>query len=64
MKVLELATELKKIYDLHGDIDVMLTADGDTFAISSVRFKQAEDGEFPKDWNMPEGFKFINTRSW
>ena len=62
MKILELANQLKAIYDKHGDIDVMFTGpnlDTDTYSIGGATTRVAQKGEFPKDWDMPAGFKFV-----
>jgi hypothetical protein len=29
-------------------------------AITFARFRVAEAEEYPKSWNMPEGFKFVS----
>ena len=62
MKILELANQLKAIYDTHGDIEVMFTDpnhNNDTYSVDVARPRVAEKGEFPKDWDMPAGFKFV-----
>lgn len=62
MKILELADQLKAIYDKHGDIEVMFTDpnnNNDTYSVGGARPRVAEKGEFPKDWDMPAGFKFV-----
>lgn len=62
MKILELAKKLKKVYDQHGDIEVMFTGpnlDTDPYSIGDIALMEASEGEFPEDWNMPEGFKFV-----
>ena len=63
MKILELANKLKAIYDQHGDIEVMFTDpnEDDTFAVELVRFTEVEnDDDFPEDYDMPKGFKFVD----
>jgi esterase/lipase superfamily enzyme len=62
MTIIELANKLKKIYDQHGDIDVMLAspdADIDVYSVDDVVMLEAGEGEYPKDWDMPAGFKFV-----
>ena len=62
MKILELANQLKAIYDKHGDIEVMFTNpndNNDTFSIGGTTVRVAQQGEFPKEWDMPAGFKFV-----
>ena len=62
MTILELATRLKAIYDEHGDVPVMFTDPnrGSTFEVFTVKHRVAKEDEFPEDWNMPEGFEFVD----
>jgi hypothetical protein len=63
MKILELANKLKAIYDQHGDIEVMFTNpnEDETFAVELAEFKKVQDdGEFPEEYDMPKGFKFVD----
>ena len=63
MKILELANKLKAIYDNHGDIDVMFTNpnEDETFAVELAEFKKVQDDdEFPEEYDMPKGFKFVD----
>ncbi len=62
MKILELANQLKAIYDKHGDIEVMFTDpnnNNDTYSVGGATTRVAEKDEFPKNWDMPAGFKFV-----
>jgi hypothetical protein len=62
MKIFELATKLKAIYDEHGDIEVFFTdpnSDQGPFQVSQVTQCKAEKNEYPKDYNMPAGYKFV-----
>jgi hypothetical protein len=62
MTILELANHLKAIYDLHGDIEVFFTdpnSNQGPFAVGSTDFRVAEEDEFPKSYNMPEGYAFV-----
>jgi len=62
MTILELANQLKAIYDLHGDIEVFFTdpnSDQGPFAVGSTDFRVAEEDEYPEDFNMPAGYKFV-----
>ena len=62
MKISDLIKQLKKIQKAEGDIEVLMQ--GQRFktqhAITDVRFRVAEAEEYPKSWNMPEGFKFVS----
>lgn len=61
MKILDLATRLKEIYDEHGDIEVMFDdlEKSSVWGITHVSTKVAEKNEYPEDWEMPKGFKFV-----
>jgi hypothetical protein len=61
MKIQELANKLKAIYDQHGDIEVMFSDPntGSTYGAFIVEHRVAELDEFPEDWDMPEGFEFV-----
>lgn len=61
MTILELANRLKAIYDAHGDIPVMFTDPNSdsTFEVLIVKHRVAEEDEYPKEWDMPEGFEFV-----
>lgn len=56
MKILELANQLKAIYDEHGDIDVFFkdpNSNQGPFDVGSTEFRVAEEDEYPEDFNMP-----------
>jgi hypothetical protein len=62
MKIFELATRLKAIYDEHGDIEVFFrdpNTDQGPFEVGRVAQRTAEEDEYPEDYNMPEGYKFV-----
>ena len=62
MKILELANQLKAIYDEHGDIDVFFAGpnmDTEPYCVERAKVIVAEEGEYPEDYDMPEGFKFV-----
>jgi hypothetical protein len=62
MKILELANKLKKVYDQHGDIDVMFAGpnnDQSIYAVEDAVMLEASKDEYPEDWNMPAGYKFV-----
>ena len=62
MKIFELAQKLKAMYDLHGDIDVHFAGpnhDQEPYAVNEVELVVVEDGDYPEDYNMPEGYTFI-----
>jgi len=65
MKIKKMIDKLQKIEKEHGDIDVMYQdGDGESYwSINSANFREAEEDEFPEDWEMPEGFKFVLVRN-
>lgn len=56
MNLSELIAKLKQIEATHGDLPVHDTAH---FLVENVRVITATKDEFPEDWNMPEGYQFI-----
>lgn len=59
MKVKEL---IEKLSDLDQDLEVMFqdpNAHGGPFSVQRLSVDIAEDGEYPEDWNMPEGYTFV-----
>jgi hypothetical protein len=62
MKIFELAQKLKTMYDQHGDIDVHFAGpnnDQEPYAVNEVELVVVEDGDYPEDYNMPEGYTFL-----
>ena len=59
MKIFELAERLKKIYDKHGDIEVMFESPEDGSIWSVLAAEPDEVTSFPEDWNMPVSLKFV-----
>ena len=61
MKINALIKKLEKLLDKHGNVDVMFQdGDGDSvWCLESVQFRVAEEDEFPKEWNMKPGYKFV-----
>lgn len=66
MKISELAEKLKAIYNEHGDIDVHFAGpnhDQDPYDVGRVDVEVVEDeDEYPKDYNMPVGYKFVSLQ--
>ena len=60
MSINELIAKLQAIHAEHGDIEVLHYTDMDQIVgIGYANVRVTEDGEFPDDWNMPEGFTFV-----
>lgn len=64
MNILKLIDELKSIHETHGDISVMVSVDEcGVFDVHSIKYNVAGYDEYPEDWNMPEGFQFVNIKA-
>lgn len=66
MKIFELAQKLKAIYDVHGNIDVHFAGpnmDQEPYSVNELEVNVVEDGEYPEDYNMPEGYKFLELQN-
>ena len=51
--------KLQAIIDQHGELDVLIKTEHDSMMeATSIRVETSE-GEYPDDWNMPVGLKFI-----
>lgn len=67
MKISEVIDRLEKIKAENGDIEVMFTdpnSSGGPFGVTSVSFEVAEEDQYPEEFDMPEGFKFVDLGSW
>ena len=62
MKINALIKKLAAIQSKQGNVEVMFedgNGDYGPWSISDVKFNVAEEDEFPEDFDMPEGFKFV-----
>jgi len=61
MKILELVTKLKVIYDEHGDLDIKLqeAERGYPYNVDYLYTEVAEEGHYPKSLNIPGGYTFV-----
>ena len=63
MKILELAVQLKVLYDQHGDIEVLFAGpnhDQDPYEVGRVKHEVVEDPyDWPEEFDMPVGFEFV-----
>ncbi len=66
MKISEMIDRLEKIKAENGDIDVMFNdpESQGPYSTTSVRVSVAEKDDYPDDWDMPEGFTFVDIGSW
>ena len=67
MKLGQMIAQMQKLMDEHGpDIDVLLSDNDDRgpMEVASVNLSIAEQDQYPKDWNMPAGFAFIEVSDW
>lgn len=60
MRVSQLIKQLQTLKEQHGDLTVMVGNDeGDMWDCVIAAHHVTEAGEFPANWNMPQGFEFI-----
>ena len=67
MKASQMIKQLNSIQAKHGDIEVMFTdpnSSGGPFAVTSVSVEVAEEDQYPEEFDMPEGFTFVDLCSW
>lgn len=66
MKISQLMERLAKLQKIHGDIDVMFS-DSEGESVWSAESAEVEvvedDNQYPKDWNMPKGFRYVEIRN-
>lgn len=62
MKISKVLKQLEKLQKKHGDVEVMFSDPNSdsVYSVESVGFRVAEEDEFDEDWNMPEGYKFVD----
>lgn len=56
MNLSQLIEQLQKLQVAHGDLNVHDTVH---FLVERVHVVTAKADDFPEDWNMPEGYQFI-----
>ncbi len=63
MKISEMEAKLKAYREESGDLDLLIevgsTSSGGTFSPDMTDCHTAGKDEYPEDWSMPEGFKFV-----
>jgi hypothetical protein len=61
MKLRSLIKKLENLEQKHGDLDVLLVAHATDVPceLASVILQVAEEGDYPKEYDMPAGFKFV-----
>lgn len=60
MNISELIAKLEKMRSEHGELDVFFrTDDGDVWSVGGGYVHEAEEDEFPLDWNIPAGYTFV-----
>ena len=62
MKTSEMIAKLQTIQAEHGDIEVMfqdVESCAGPWSATSACVEVAGEDQYPEDWNMPEGFKFV-----
>ena len=65
MQISDLIEQLQKLKDDHGDLEVLLQGyDDNICSVAGASFEEVEDdNQYPEDWQMPKGFKFVNIRT-
>ena len=59
MTISDMIKELEEIREVHGDIPVLVEGrDSSIYDIFEVEHHLAEEGEFPDEWNIPDGLSF------
>lgn len=60
MKISDMINKLEALKEQHGDVDVLINAPDGMFEANKPTFCEVEeDDEYPKSWNMPKGFRFV-----
>jgi hypothetical protein len=59
MKLSEMIAQAQELLKDHGDMDVLDSTHSSVYSLSL----EVSDGSFPKDWNMPEGLKYVMSNS-
>lgn len=63
MKINKVIAQLNAIKKQHGNIEVMFqspNSDNGPFAVEKIELEEVEEDEYPEDFNMPAGFKFVS----
>ena len=67
MKISKVIERLEAIKERDGDVDAMFqdpNSHGGPFPVTSLDLKVAQEDEYPNDFNMPKGFKFVLLENW
>ena len=60
MTINEMIAKFEAIRAQHGDVEVMIGESDEAIrSINYVNLYIAEEDEFPEEWDMPEGFIFV-----
>jgi len=59
MKISQMIQRLEELKSEHGDVEVMFRSDAGPFSAERIDHRVADKDEYPEDWNMPEGFEFV-----
>ena len=66
MKISQMMERLEHIKRIHGDLEVMFSdSEGESvWSAESAEVEMVEDdNQYPKDWNMPKGFRYVEIRN-
>lgn len=61
MNIDQMVKALKVLRAQHGNVDVFFqdpNSSGGPYLVTALQVHTAKPKEFPKDWNMPAGYKY------
>ena len=61
MKINALIKKLEKIREKHGNLEVMVCDENGRITSPDSVKAVVSDGSYPDEWEMPEGFKFVQV---
>ena len=67
MKISEAIAKLQTIQDKHGDVEVMFNdpeSSQGPYGATGLSYEVAEFDQYPEEYDMPEGFKFVEFTAW
>jgi hypothetical protein len=61
VKISEAESRLAELREEHGDLDLLITYGEGTYSVTKHDLThEVSEGQYPEDWEMPEGFEFID----
>lgn len=59
MKINAMIKRLERLRDKHGNLEVFYDGEVGPTDIADMYYVVADENEYPVDWDMPEGTKFV-----